>query len=107
LTVGAVVGFFISRKELAPELNTAIFAFVEPMLCVLSAYALLDEQTKTLLGRELTPGRALVIGSGPIGMLHALVLLKRGYAVEILDTLQKRARLARWCLKERISVFIV
>ncbi len=92
-------------KELAPELNTAIFAFVEPMLCVLSAYALLEEQAKTLLGRELAPGRALVIGSGPIGMLHGLALLKRGYTVEILDTLQKRARLARWCLKEQISVF--
>src|SRR5450631_2860893 len=75
------------------------------MLCVLSAYMLLEKQAKTLLGRELAPGRALVIGSGPIGMLHSLTLLKRGYTVEILDTLQRRAELARWCLKDQISVF--
>jgi threonine dehydrogenase-like Zn-dependent dehydrogenase len=92
-------------EERAPELSEAIFAFVEPMLCVISAYALLAEQSKTLLGRELVPGRALVIGSGPIGVLHGLALLRRGYTVEFLDTLRKRAELARWCLRDRSSVF--
>ncbi len=92
-------------EERAPELSAAIFAFVEPVLCVLSAYALLAEQAKTLLRRELVPGRALVIGSGPIGVLHGLALLKRGYSVEVLDMLPKRATLARWCLKDQISVF--
>ncbi len=92
-------------KERAPELSEAIFAFVEPMLCVLSAYALLEEQSRLLLRHELTPGRALVIGSGPIGVLHGLTLLKRGYTVDFLDTLPKRAELARWCLNDRGSVF--
>lgn len=92
-------------EERAPELGNAIFAFVEPMLCVLSAYTLLEEQLKTLLRRDLTPGRALVVGSGPIGVLHGLILLRLGYTVEFLDTLQKRAELACWCLRDRSSVF--
>lgn len=92
-------------KERAPELGEAIFAFVEPMLCVLSAYTLLEEQAKILLRSELVPGRALVIGSGPIGVLHGLTLLQRGYTVELLDMLQRRAELTRWCLNNRGSVF--
>ena len=85
----------------APRLREAIFALVEPMLCTLSAYELL----KTHLQRDLPPGRALVIGCGPIGILHSLVLLERGFEVWLMDTVQKRAELARWCLDHRVRVF--
>ena len=92
-------------EELAPDLGIAIFALVEPTLCVLSAYVLLEEQSEILLRRGLTAGRALVIGSGPIGVLHGLALLKRGYAVWFRDIQRKRAELARWCLKDQAHVF--
>jgi threonine dehydrogenase-like Zn-dependent dehydrogenase len=91
-------------KKQAPELGEAIFAFVEPMLCVISAYALLEEQSKVLLNSDLKLGRALIIGCGPIGVLHGLHLLRRGYQVWFLDTLQKRAELARWCLKDQCHI---
>lgn len=85
----------------APELREAIFALVEPMLCTLSAYKLL----KTHLQRDLPSGRALVIGCGPIGILHSLVLLERGFEVWLMDTVQKRAELAQWCLDRRGRVY--
>lgn len=92
-------------KKKAPELAETIFAFVEPMLCVLSAYTLIEEQSKILLKRDLRPGRALVIGNGPIGVLHGLNLLKRGYTVWLQDTIQKRSELARWCLGDQSFIF--
>lgn len=85
----------------APALREAIFALVEPMLCTLSAYELIE----THLQRDLPPGRALVIGCGPIGVLHSLLLLARGFEVWLTDPVQKRAELARWCLGERARVF--
>jgi threonine dehydrogenase-like Zn-dependent dehydrogenase len=85
----------------APRLREAIFALVEPMLCTLSAYELVE----TYLQRELPPGRALVIGCGPIGVLHSLALLERGFEVWLMDTLQKRAELAQWCLDYQGQVF--
>jgi threonine dehydrogenase-like Zn-dependent dehydrogenase len=92
-------------KKLAPDLGSAVFALVEPMLCVLSAYVFMEEQGKQLLGREFASGRALVIGNGPIGVLHGLALLLRGYSVWFLDTLQKRAELAQWLLAGHSHVF--
>lgn len=85
----------------APKLREAIFALVEPMLCTLSAYELME----THLQHGLLAGRALVIGSGPIGILHSLVLLERGFEVWLMDTFQKRAELTRWCLDRRVHVF--
>ncbi|MFL5588388.1 MAG: alcohol dehydrogenase catalytic domain-containing protein [Ktedonobacteraceae bacterium] len=85
----------------APRLREAIFALVEPMLCTLSAYELL----KMHLQNDLPPGRALVIGCGPIGILHGLALLERGFEVWLMDTVQKRAELAQWCLDHRGHVF--
>lgn len=78
----------------APYLREAIFAFVEPMLCALSAYEMIENH----LHEELPPGRALVIGCGPIGILHSLILLERGFEVWLMDTVQKRAELAQWCI---------
>jgi threonine dehydrogenase-like Zn-dependent dehydrogenase len=85
----------------APRLREAIFALVEPMLCTLSAYELIE----AALQHDLPLGRALVVGCGPIGILHSLALLDRGYEVWIMDAVRKRAELARWCLGGRGSVF--
>ncbi len=85
----------------APKLREAIFALAEPMLCTLSAYELM----KTHLQHDLSAGRALVIGCGPIGILHSLVLLERSFEVWLMDTVQKRAELAQWCLNHRGHVF--
>lgn len=85
----------------APGLREAIFALVEPMLCTLSAYELL----RIHLQRDLSAGRALVIGCGPVGVLHSLALLERGFEVWLMDTVQKRAELAQWCLAHRVHVF--
>jgi threonine dehydrogenase-like Zn-dependent dehydrogenase len=84
---------YLAAKQ-APRLREAIFALVEPMLCTLSAYELIETQ----LQHELPPGRALVIGCGPIGILHSLALLERGFEVWIMDAVRKRAELAQWCL---------
>jgi threonine dehydrogenase-like Zn-dependent dehydrogenase len=85
----------------APNLNETLFALTEPMLCTLSAYELVE----THLQRDLLPGRALVIGCGPIGILHSLVLLERGFEVWLMDTVQKRTELAQWCLNSQGHVF--
>jgi threonine dehydrogenase-like Zn-dependent dehydrogenase len=93
-------------KKLAPELGEAMFALVEPMLCTLTAYTLIEEHLRKLGRRRLTAGRALVIGCGPIGMLHALILLKRGFEVWLMDSLTKRATLGQWLLNnDQVHVF--
>jgi threonine dehydrogenase-like Zn-dependent dehydrogenase len=92
-------------KMLAPELGEAIFALVEPMLCTLTAYMLIEEHLHKLGRRRLAAGRALVIGCGPIGILHALILQKRGFAVWIMDNQAKRAQLGQWLLNNQVHVF--
>lgn len=92
-------------RMLAPKLGEALFALVEPMLCTLTAYIQIEEQLYTFARRRLTLGRALVIGCGPIGMLHILILLKRGFKVWVMDSQQKRARLARWLFNDQVYVF--
>ena len=85
-------------NRLAPDLGAAVFAMTEPMLCTLSAYHLAEQQTRELLQQDLPTGRALVIGCGPIGILHALALRSRGFEVWFADTVSQRASLARRCL---------
>lgn len=82
-------------------LREAIFALVEPMLCTLSTYELLN----IYLQRDLPSGRALVIGCGPIGLLHSLVLLAQGFEVWLTDTVQRRAELVQWCLDYQGHIF--
>ncbi len=82
----------------APDLLEGVFAWCEPMLCVLSAYRVLEEQMHSLLLRNIMPGRALVIGCGPIGALHSLVLLERGFDVWLFDEVAERAGLVQRCL---------
>jgi L-galactonate 5-dehydrogenase len=91
----------LSAARQSPELREAVFALVEPMLCTLSAY----EVMKMHLQRDLHPGRALIIGCGPIGILHGLILLELGFEVWLMDAFQKRARLAQWCLGNRGHTF--
>jgi hypothetical protein len=57
------------------------------------------------LQRDLPAGRALVIGCGPIGLLHSLVLLARGFEVWLTDTVQRRAELVQWCLDYQGHLF--
>jgi len=90
---------------LAPRLGEAVFALVEPMLCALSAYELMQRQLRKFFQRDFSAGRALVIGCGPIGLLHGVLLLSRGFEVWLADTLQKRADLACWYLDHRSHVF--
>ncbi len=85
-------------NRLAPDLGAAVFALAEPMLCTLSAYHLAEGQSRELLQQDLPTGRALVIGCGPIGVLHALALRSRGLEVWFADTVPQRASLARRCL---------
>jgi threonine dehydrogenase-like Zn-dependent dehydrogenase len=92
-------------RTLAPRLGEAVFALVEPMLCALSAYELLQRQLRKFIQRDFSAGRALVVGCGPIGLLHGVILLTRGFEVWLADTLQKRAELACWYLDHRGQVF--
>ncbi|MFL5592409.1 MAG: alcohol dehydrogenase catalytic domain-containing protein [Ktedonobacteraceae bacterium] len=93
--------------KVAPGLKGAIFALVEPMLCTLSAYAIVEVEVRKLYQSDLRPGRALVVGSGPVGILHGLILLKRGFEVWFTDSLLKRAALAQWCVGNRGHVLDV
>jgi threonine dehydrogenase-like Zn-dependent dehydrogenase len=90
---------FVNRYS--PDLQEALFALTEPMLCTLSAYELIDMQCKALGRGSLSIGRALVIGCGPIGALHSIVLLERGFDVWFMDISQKRMALAQWCVDHR------
>ncbi|MBA3824373.1 MAG: alcohol dehydrogenase catalytic domain-containing protein [Ktedonobacterales bacterium] len=90
--------YLLQAEREAPHVGTALYAFTEPMLCVLSAYELLDRQMDALERPRLTGGRALVLGCGPIGVLHALALRKRGFAVWLSDPATERVKQAQWCL---------
>lgn len=85
-------------EQLAPDLGRMLFTITEPMLCCLSAYELMDREGRELLDRDITPGRALVIGCGPIGIMHGIILSERGYDVWFSDPVPSRARLAQFCL---------
>ncbi len=92
-------------RTVAPDLQEAVFALVEPMMCTLSAYELMEAQSQKLVQRRLGTGRALVIGCGPIGILHSLALLERGFEVCVIDALSKREAFAQWCLEQRVTRF--
>ncbi len=91
--------------EGAPSLpRGALFALVEPTLCVLSGYRMLEHAARVFHQRSGAPGRVLVIGSGPIGCLNALMLLDRGWEVSFYDNVPKRAALAQACLEKRVQL---
>ncbi|TMC20884.1 MAG: hypothetical protein E6J34_11300 [Chloroflexi bacterium] len=91
-------------RKLAPGLGEAVFALVEPMSCVLSAYRLIEMRHQTFRLSDFPSGRALVIGCGPIGILHSLALLDQGFTVWLMDTQPRRSSLARWCLGQRVHI---
>lgn len=83
---------------LAPHLGAALFALTEPMLCVLSSYELITQQQRQLHLPTQGGGRALVIGCGPIGILHGVALRKYGYTLTFADQEPARVQLAQCCL---------
>ena len=91
----------LSVKKYSPDLQEALFALTEPMLCTMSAYELIEMQCKALGRGSLSNGRVLVIGCGPIGVLHGIVLLERGFDVWFMDINKKRMALAHWCVGHR------
>lgn len=76
-------------EQQAPELGRALFTLTEPLLCCLSAYHLMDQEFLALRDRELPVGRALVVGCGPIGVMHGIILAEQGYEVSFYDTVQQ------------------
>ncbi len=85
-------------EEQAPELGRALFTITEPLLCCLSAYELMGREVHQFVGRDLRVGRALVVGCGPIGIIHGIIMAERGYDVSFFDVAPQRARLAQYCL---------
>jgi threonine dehydrogenase-like Zn-dependent dehydrogenase len=82
----------------------AVFAFCEPILCTLTAYVLMEEESRRLLERGVQPGRAIVLGAGPMGFLWALVLVNKGWSVWLAEPIVSRARIVRACLDNRVDL---
>jgi threonine dehydrogenase-like Zn-dependent dehydrogenase len=87
----------LSVVETSP-LGSALYTVTEPMLCCLSAYPLMEQEEQALRDRPLHPGRALVIGCGPIGTMHSMLLAERGYDVWLYDPIPQRMHLTQHCL---------
>jgi threonine dehydrogenase-like Zn-dependent dehydrogenase len=85
-------------EQLAPELDLFLFTITEPMLCCLSAYDLMEREVRALSGRDLGVGRALVVGCGPIGAMHGIILSERGFELSFTDPVPARMQFARRCL---------
>jgi L-iditol 2-dehydrogenase len=71
-------------RRLPDNLPPATAALVEPLSVAIHA------ARRAITGR--TPGRALVTGPGPIGLLSALTLQRLGWAVELVGTEGDRAQ---------------
>jgi len=63
-------------------------SFLEPLSCVVHGMSLLHI-TKW--------DRVLIVGAGPIGLLHLLLLREKGAAVSVMDIHPARLRMARRC----------
>ena len=71
--------------KLPPPLSFEEGSFCEPLACVLNAHRAM----------RLWPGQDFVVlGAGPIGLLHAQVALRRGARVIAVDLLQARLSIA-------------
>lgn len=70
-----------------------VYTLVEPLACVLNGVSRL----------HLKPGsRVLVVGSGPMGALFALLFSKRGIAVSVVEPQDaRRTRVASWGIDTR------
>ena len=85
-------------EQLAPDLGRRLFTIAEPMLCCTSAYDLMARDVRAFRDRDLGEGRALVVGCGPIGAMHGIILSEKGFDVSFFDTVPQRAALAQRCL---------
>ncbi|MBA3822494.1 MAG: alcohol dehydrogenase catalytic domain-containing protein [Ktedonobacterales bacterium] len=95
---------FVRQAEAsAPHLGVALFAWTEPMLCVLSAYELMARQLTLLQRPPMSGKRALIIGCGPIGILYAVALRKYGFSLCFADQEAARIRLAQDCLEGGVA----
>ena len=63
-------------------------AFLEPLSCVVHGISSLNVKKDD---------HALVIGAGPIGLLHLLLLKEKGAIVTLLDIHDKRLKIAKQC----------
>jgi L-iditol 2-dehydrogenase len=63
-------------------------AFLEPLSCVVHGMSSLNIKKDD---------HALVIGAGPIGLLHLLLLKEKGAIVAVLDIHDKRLKIAKKC----------
>lgn len=87
----AVVAMNTFEKPRALSFRDA--AFLEPLSCVVHGMDAIASR----------PGeRALVIGAGPIGLLHLLLMKRRGMEVTIMDRQEKKLQLARSLGADRV-----
>lgn len=73
----------------------ALFTLFEPVLCVRSALKLAQNECLRRFKHRLVPGRALVLGCGPMGAICGLALKLAGYEVWLHDVQPKRATLVQ------------
>ena len=86
------------RASSNTDIGEAIFTLTEPVLCCLSAYELMKREAQVLDLEIRRPGKALIIGCGPIGMMHGIIASEQGYDVWFADTVPQRELLAQQCL---------
>ena len=82
LTLMPVIQLHVIPESLSQEAAS----FCEPLACVLNAHRAM----RISIGSDV-----VIIGSGPIGLLHTQVALKHGARVIVVDKLPERLELAR------------
>jgi len=75
-------------SRLPDEVSFEAASFCEPLACVLNAHHAIPVE----LGADV-----LIVGAGPIGLLHTQVAVRRGARVIVLDRLADRLDVARSC----------
>ena len=75
-------------RRLPDEVSFEAASFCEPLACVLNAHHAIPVR----LGADV-----LVVGAGPIGLLHTQIAARRGARVIVLDRLAERLDVARRC----------
>lgn len=75
-------------RRLPDEVSFEAASFCEPLACVLNAHRAIPVE----LGADV-----LVVGAGPIGLLHTQVAVSRGARVIVLDRIADRLDTARAC----------
>lgn len=89
-------------SPLAPP--EAVFAWTEPLACVLTFVELMKKWFIEFNGRVPRNGKAAVVGVGPVGLLIARRLAAEGWKVTLIDQLPERLTIARDLLGAEIGV---